>query len=149
MKVLVLLGLGALVLSCGGGSATTIPAAEACSQITTTACKKIYEATCTDLFSTSVQTALKSETECETTVIQGYCATSTTLCPAGYTYHGDKAQMCKDLISKQPCANFNGTLAIAAASGGADAAIASLQVSFPVCAQVCTTPGGGGGAGGV
>jgi hypothetical protein len=142
MKVLALLGLGALVLSCGGGGATTIPAAEACSQITTTACTKIYEPSCTDFWSVSVQTALTSETQCETTVIQGYCATAQTLCPVGYTYHGDKAQMCKDLIAKQPCATFNGTLALVAASGGAAAAIASLQVSFPVCAQVCTAPGG-------
>jgi hypothetical protein len=50
--------------------------------------------------------------------------------------------MCKDQIANQTCATFNSTLAIAAASGGATAAIASLQVSFPVCAQVCTAPGG-------
>ena len=145
MKVLVLLGFGALVLSCGGGAAT-IPAAEACGQITTTACKKIFEPTCTDPTSMTIQTALMSEPACETTVVQGYCATTQTLCPAGYTYHGDKAKSCKDTLATQDCAALNSKLAVAFVLSGGDttAAIASLKASFPDCAAVCTTADGGG-----
>ena len=140
MKVLALLALGALAISCGGGGTTTIPADQACSQITTTACAKVFESTCTDTASVLIQTGLKSQADCVNTVTTGYCATAQTICAAGYTYHGDKAAMCKDEISKQTCTAFNSTLFAAFLAGGtAESAIASLTVSFPVCAQVCTT----------
>ena len=141
MKVLALLVLGSLVVSCGGGSATTIPADQACSEITNTACAKVFDATCTDTASKLIQTGLTSQSACVSTVTTGYCATAQTVCAAGYTYHGDKAAMCKDSISKQTCAAFNQTLFAAFLAGGtAASAIASLTVSFPVCAQVCTAP---------
>lgn len=145
MKVTALFGLGAFLVACGGSSPATIPAAEACQQITTTACQKIFETTCTDTFSMAVQSGLKSEAQCEALVIQGYCATSESLCPAGYTYHGDKAQLCKDAISKQMCASLNMTLAIAFISSGGDttSAIATLKTTFPDCAIVCTAPTAG------
>ena len=145
MKVLAMLGLGAILFSCGGSSPATIPAADACNQITTTACQKIFEASCTDVTSMAIQNGLKSEVECEATVVQGYCATTVTLCPVGYTYHGDKAHLCKDAISKQKCASLNSTLAVAFIASGGDttSAIATLKATFPDCAQVCTTPDGG------
>jgi len=140
MKVLVLLALGSLLASCGSGTAATIPAAEACGQISTTACAKVFESTCVDSASLLVRAVIKSQAECETTVIQGYCASVQSLCPVGYTYHGDKAATCKDAISKQPCATFNSTLLAAAVAGSGAQAIASLSASFPVCGEVCTAP---------
>ncbi|HEX2658534.1 MAG TPA: hypothetical protein VHU40_09685 [Polyangia bacterium] len=144
MKVTALFGLGAFLIACGGGSPATIPAADACNQITATACQKIFEATCTDAASAAVQSGLKSEAQCEALVVEGYCATSESLCPAGYTYHGDKAQLCKDAISNQKCASLNMTLAVAFITSGGDttSAIATLKATFPDCAVVCTAPGG-------
>jgi hypothetical protein len=142
MKVLVLLAVGALVVSCGGGGGPTpIPAEQACGQITSTACAKIFESTCVDAASVVIQGALKTQADCVNTVTQGYCATAQTVCAAGYTYHGDKAATCKDEISKETCGAFNSKLFTAVLAGGsAESAIASLTVSFPVCAQVCTAP---------
>jgi len=142
MKVLVLLALGALVVSCGGGGGPTpIPAEQACGQITTTACAKIFESSCVDFASAAIQAGLKTQIDCVNTVTQGYCATAQTVCAAGYTYHGDKAATCRDEISKQTCTDFNSKLFAAVVAGGtAESAIASLTVSFPVCAQVCTAP---------
>ena len=142
MKVLVLLALGALVVSCGGDAGPPpIPAEQACGQITTTACAKIFESSCVDTASVLIQTGLKTQADCVNAVTQGYCATAQTVCAAGYTYHGDKAAICKDEISKQTCGEFNSKLFAAFLAGGtAESAIASLTVSFPVCAQVCTAP---------
>jgi len=142
MKVLALLVLGSLVVSCGGGSPATIPADQACTEITNTACAKVFEATCTDVVSLAIRSQLKSQADCVTLVTTGYCATAQTVCAAGYTYHGDKAAMCKDSISHETCTAFNQKLLAAAVAGGgtAESAIASLTVSFPLCAQVCTAP---------
>jgi hypothetical protein len=149
MKMLALLASLAslsLVLSCGGGgvSSAGIPEAEACSQSSTTFCQKIFG--CTDPSSVLVKAVLTSEVMCETTVLQ-YCGATGFQCSAGATYHGDKAQTCKDQFNAEDCATLSGGLIAGLNGGSMSMAVASITANFPACAQICTGGSDGGGTG--
>jgi hypothetical protein len=136
-RSLTALTLFVVAVSCGGGSSSTngIPQADACNQGAKAACAKLFA--CNDGILVLAQAALGgSAGACETMIKANYC--STFECTAGQTYHGDKAQQCKDDFASVSCA----TLAAAASSLN----IATVLASVPSCQQTCT--GGDAGSGG-
>ena len=121
------LSLVAMAGGCGGGgTAAGISQADACPQAAKAACTKIFA--CSNLL--LVQAVLMNETMCETTVVTN-CGSTGFQCGATQTYHGDKAQQCKDQFNAQTCdaiaANLNITNPVA-----------SLTMSIPPCGQICT-----------
>ena len=125
MRVFAAVALGACLLSCGGGSTpATIPQADACNQASKSICTRVFA--CTELALAQLLLG-GTEASCETMVKANYCGSFQ--CTATQTYHGDKAQQCKDQFATVSCA----TLATAA-SGGVNAVLASV----PACQQVCT-----------
>lgn len=147
MKTLALAVLGTFFFSCGGGgglsSHGSIPEADACNQAAATFCTKIYG--CTDATSTLVKAYLKSQDNCQTSVLQ-YCGATGFQCSGGATYHGEQAQICKDQFNAQSCETIStaiGAAVLNATSTTADA-IASLTAHVPGCANICTGAGDAG-----
>jgi hypothetical protein len=138
MKCFFTVALGLLLLSCGGGSSSGIPQADACNQASQSACAKLFS--CSDVILMIAQGVLGgTEVSCRMMIQQNYCAPFQ--CQAGQTYHPDKAQQCKDEFSAVTCA----TLAAAALAGGGSPA--TVLASVPGCTQVCTS-GDAGSTGG-
>jgi hypothetical protein len=121
------IGLAACLLSCGGGSTASIPQADACNQASRSICARVFS--CTDTVLLLAQVALGgSEAACQTTIQASYCGSFQ--CTGSQTYHGDKAQQCKDQFTTVSCM----TLATAASTG----AVAGALMTVPACQQVCT-----------
>lgn len=136
MKFLSTVALGSLLMSCGGGSSSGIPQADACNQASRAACAKLFS--CPDAILVAARTLVGGTEEmCRTTIQQTYCAPF--MCMTSQTYHGDKAQQCKDQFGTVSCA----TLATAAASLN----VATVLASVPVCTEVCSS-GDAGSTGG-
>jgi hypothetical protein len=126
--------VGVGLVSCGSSSSpTSIPQADACNQASTAICARVFS--CSDPILVAAQQFVLggSEATCQMMIKQSYCGAFA--CTAGQTYHGDKAQQCKDQFATATCAS----LAAAATSG----TVAGVLMTVPACQQVCT---GGGDA---
>jgi len=122
--------------ACGdSGGPATLPQADACNQASKAACDKIYS--CEPGVAPSL---FGSQDACVASVLTS-CGTTGFQCGATQTYHGDKAQMCKDQFTAMSCETLLQTVVPAlgtnASLGGAFTAITT---SLPVCGQICTTP---------
>lgn len=137
MKVLALLALGSLVVSCGGGgNSAGIPQADACNQAAKTVCTRLFA--CPEIASLAAGfPTLATEPQCETMVLSS-CGSTGFECTAGQTYHGDKAQSCKDQFNAQTCGQLDAALLAAIMAGSAATVIPSITMSIPACMQICT-----------
>jgi hypothetical protein len=143
MKRLIVVALGLIAVSCGGGgSGSSIPEADWCPQASQTACGKLYN--CPDGTFVLLRAYLSStygvstESGCEA-YGQSNC-TSFGSCTAGQTYHADKAQQCKDQVNAKSCTDLAASINITSFSASASL----LSTLAPACSQVCT---GGADAG--
>ncbi|HEY4183807.1 MAG TPA: hypothetical protein VGP07_02010 [Polyangia bacterium] len=138
MKIPALFLLGSLMLSCGGGGSASVPEADACNEAAKTACVKIYS--CPDLVMLATP-SVGTEAQCETMVL-AQCGATGFQCSAGETYHGDKAQTCKDQFNAQDCGTLLVSLlsAFSSSGGSTSAAISGITQNVPACNQICTTP---------
>lgn len=121
--------------ACGGGSGpSSIPQADACNQASTAACAKIYG--CESALATL---AFGTQAQCQTMILSS-CGSSGFQCAASQTYHGDKAEMCKDQFSALSCDVL--LQVFLASSGGVtlSTAFTTIMANVPVCGQICTTP---------
>jgi hypothetical protein len=137
MKVLALLALGSLFVSCGGGGDSAgIPQADGCNQAAKTACTRLFA--CPEIAALAAGfPTLATEAQCETMVLSS-CGTTGFECTAGETYHGDKAQRCKDQFSAQTCEQLDAALFAAVQSGQASTVIPMITMSIPACTEICT-----------
>ena len=123
------------VAACGSsGGPSSLPQADACNQAAKAACAKIYG--CEPGIAPSL---FGTQDACMTSIVAS-CGTSGFQCGATQTYHGDKAEMCKDQFSAMSCDTLLQTvipsLGTNVSLGGAFAAITT---SLPVCGEICTT----------
>jgi hypothetical protein len=143
MKMLTLLVSLSLALSCGSSGSSGIPQADACNQTAKTSCMKIFSCPTLAAQAASVP-SISTEAMCEATVLAS-CGL-TFMCGVGETYHGDKAQACKDAFSAQTCDDLQAAV-VTAILGGAtiDSAIPALTKSLPACAHAMICSGGADG----
>jgi hypothetical protein len=137
--------LPVLALSCGGGSAPSIPQADACSQSSKSVCAKLFS--CTDpILVGAQQTFGGTEEMCETMIQQMYCAPF--MCMPS-EYHGDKAQQCKDQFATLSCTTLSSAVLTAIfGAGGAQGALSTVLATVPACSQVCPASDAGLSSGG-
>jgi len=137
MKIFAWIFLASLTASaCGdSGGPSSLPQADACNQASKAACTKIYscqQAIATSLFGTQDACQASIVTSCGTTGFQ---------CGATQTYHGDKAQMCKDQFTAMSCDTLLQTVFPSlGANVSLGSAFAAITTSIPVCGEICTTP---------
>jgi hypothetical protein len=134
MKIARLLALGSFLLSCGGGGgASGIPEADACNQAAKAACQKVYA--CDAAIAAQ---ALGTEAQCEAMILAS-CGTTGFQCAGTETYHGDKAQMCKDQFTALSCTTLtNAVLPVLLGGGSLTGAFTAVTQTVPPCGQICT-----------
>jgi len=123
-----------LAAACGGSSGpSSIPQADACNQASKAACAKIYS--CQPILAAA---AFGTQDQCQAMIVSS-CGSTGFQCAANQTYHGDKAEMCKDQFSALSC----DTLVQSLLTGGnisLGSAFATITASVPVCGEICTSP---------
>jgi len=119
---------------CGSSGPSSIPQADACNQAAKSACGKIYG--CQPTLATAL---FGTQDACETMILSS-CGSSGFQCAATQTYHGDKAEMCKDQFTALSCDTLIATALSANGTVSLSGAFASLTASVPVCGQICTPP---------
>jgi predicted small lipoprotein YifL len=121
--------------ACGSSGPSSLPQADACNQASKAACAKIYGCQAT------LATALfGTEDACVTSIVTS-CGTTGFQCGATQTYHGDKAEMCKDQFTAMSCDTLLQTVFPSLGSNvSLGGAFAAITTSIPVCGEICTTP---------
>ena len=120
--------------ACGGSSGpSSIPQTDACNQASKAACAKVYA--CQSALATL---AFGTQDQCQTMIL-GSCGSTGFQCAATQTYHGDKAEMCKDQFSALSCDVLLQTF-LSGSSGSLGSAFATITANVPVCGEICTTP---------
>jgi len=126
------------VAACGGSSGpSSLPQADACNQASKAACAKIY--TCESTIATSL---FGTQDACVTSILTS-CNSGTAgfQCAATQTYHGDKAEMCKDQFTAMTCDTLLQTVFPSLGAGvSLGSAFAAITTSIPVCGEICTPP---------
>lgn len=134
MRIPVLLALGSVLLSCGGGGASAIPAADACNQAAKAACLKVSTCEAPAVAMMFVGT----EAACEAMILNS-CGATGFQCGATQTYHGDKAQMCKDQFTALSCSTLTSAILPVLLGGGSlSGAFSAITQTVPPCGEICT-----------